>query len=399
MTVLRLLLIAIFATIAVFCNGQEQADSVEVSLLICSPGRNIYELEGHAALRLKNRTAGYDVAVNWGLFDFNSPNFVYRFVKGKTDYMVGLCDYADFENLYTKDGRTVTEWPLNMTAEQADRLVEQVSLNLRPENRTYRYNYVLDNCSTRPVVMIERAAGDSLRFSEPDFSADWSFRDAMRHYHKNYPWYQFGIDLALGSGIDYKISSKQKVFAPVMLNKMVSGASFVASGRPMISGDAIVHLPAEVYSPENSKPLVVTPTAVGIVVLLLSVAVAVADIRRRRITRWVDTVLMGVYGLTGCVLAFLVFVSVHEATSPNFLLLWLNPLCLLVPAFIYIKKASTLVLSYEIVNFVALLTLGLAWPWLGRSGNPAFLPLALADAVLTIRYIYVAICAKKTTVS
>ena len=29
-----------------------------------------------------------DSVWNFGIFDFREPNFVYRFVKGETDYMV-----------------------------------------------------------------------------------------------------------------------------------------------------------------------------------------------------------------------------------------------------------------------------------------------------------------------
>ena len=61
-------------------------DVPEVSLITCAPGKEIYQLEGHSALRIK-RPGSYDVAVNWGVFDFNAPNFVYRFVKGETDYI------------------------------------------------------------------------------------------------------------------------------------------------------------------------------------------------------------------------------------------------------------------------------------------------------------------------
>lgn len=399
MKYLRTIILSLFIGCFLFGNSQQTLDSIEVSLLICSPGKNVYELEGHAGLRLRNITSGYDVVVNYGLFDFNSPNFIYRFVKGETDYMAGACDYADFKNLYLGENRIVKEWPLNLTLAEANRLVELVSDNLRPENRTYRYNYVLDNCSTRPVRMIELAVGDSLVFSSPAFSQKWSFRDVMCYYHKNYPWYQFGIDLALGSGIDYELNSRSKIFAPVLLDKMVGGAYFNSSGRPLVLSDAIVCEPTETFNPDNSKPLLITPMCVAIGVLVLAITVAVVDIRRRRVTKWVDTLLMGVYGLTGCVLCFLVFVSEHEATSPNWLLLWMNPFCLIIPTLIYIKRASVLVLSYEIVNFVALLTLGLAWPWLGQTGNMAFLPLAGADMVLTIRYIYLALCTKRTTVS
>ncbi len=374
-------------------------DSVEVSLLVCSPGSEVYELEGHAGLRLRSEAAGYDVVVNYGLFDFASPNFVYRFVKGQTDYMGGICDFSDFKNLYLSENRTITEWPLAIGREQGNRLVELIAENMRPENRTYRYNYLADNCSTRPVRIIERAVGDSIVFVAPEFSHGWTFRDAMRYYHRNYPWYQFGIDLALGSGIDYEISSQDKIFAPVLLNEMIGSARYAQSAQPVVAGDATVYSAVKVFTPDDSRPLPITPLGLGWTVFVVAAGVTIRDLRRRKLTRWFDAGLMALYGLAGCVLAFLVFVSSHPATSPNWLLVWLNPFCLIVPIFIYIKKATAFVLSYEIVNFVAVLFLAVMWPWLGQSGNMAFIPLAGADMLLGGRYIYLALCERKATVS
>ncbi len=390
---------AFITAIALFAQNNLCADSVEASLLICSPGHNVYELEGHAGLRLRNRAAGYDVAVNYGLFDFNSPNFIYRFVKGKTDYMVGVCNYSDFVSLYLEDGRYVAEWPLNLDAAQSQRLLELVKENLRPENRVYRYNYLWDNCSTRPLAIVEMAVGDSIFFTGPNFSCEWSFRNVMQHYHRRYPWYQFGIDLALGPGIDRPITDRQKIFAPVLLNEMIPDAYFYNSHKKLsVNESAVMHRPVEIYNPDDSRPMPVSPVAFGVSVLAFALAVSVSDLRKKRVSRWADAIIMGLYGAVGCVIAFLVFVSTHEATSPNWLLLWLNPACLIVPVCVYIKRAASFVLKYEIVNFVALIALAVAWPWLGQQGNPAFIPLILADVILSARYIYLSQCIKKATV-
>ena len=131
----------------------EPDSTLTVSLLTAAPGDDIYELEGHAALRLKSST--YDMTVNWGLFDFDSPNFVYRFVKGETDYMAGAIPTAYFIEQYRREGRRLKEQTFNLTPEEAGRLRELVEINLLPENRTYRYNYVRDNCSTRCIDIVE----------------------------------------------------------------------------------------------------------------------------------------------------------------------------------------------------------------------------------------------------
>lgn len=377
-------------------RAQEQADSLpalEISLITCSPGTEIYELCGHTALRIKHPPM--DVAVNYGTFDFNAPNFVYRFVKGETDYMVTAYPFKYFIEEYRNQERSIIEQPLNLSAEEAGKLLTMLQVNTLPENRTYRYNYVKDNCSTRPLAMIEKALGDSITFNvTAGYDSLTTFRDIMRHYHVNYPWYQFGIDLALGSGIDYKLSEREKTFAPLILKDMMERATI--NGRPVTSGTNTLLASTPEGGPLPATQWYLTPVAIGYLIFAATLIVALRDCRRKKVTRWVDAILFSVYGLCGLLLSFLVFVSVHEATSPNWLLLWLNPLCLIVPIFIYIKSCTRLVKLYGFINFAALILLIVMWHWSGQSGNPAFIPLIAADITLTMRYLYITLCVEKT---
>lgn len=380
---LRSVFLSVFLLVSLVVNGEGSAvDTIveipEISLITCGPGSDIYELEGHTAIRVRSGNA--DVVVNYGLFDFNAPNFVYRFVKGETDYMVGIAPFSHFVNAYRREGRDVYEQPLNLSPEASLRLVELLGENLRPENRVYRYNYVKDNCATRPLAMVERAIGDTLELKARNYTSGWSFREAMRYYHRDYPWYQFGIDLALGGGIDYAISDREKAFVPLVLMEMVEDCGLATSTDQIVTGDM-----AEV----SATPWWQTPLFVGCLILAVCVLVAVHDVKCHTVTRWADSILFLIYGLTGIVITFLVFISEHEATSPNLLLLWLNPFCLIVPIFIYIKSCGKLVECYEIVNFVALILLTVLWPLSDQSGNVAFIPLILSDAILTLRYLYI----------
>ena len=197
------------------------AEAPVVSLLTCAPGELVYELEGHTGLRF--RTSTTDIVVNWGLFDFNSPGFIYRFVRGETDYTVGAAPTEWFLNQYRHQGRSVTEQVLNLTPTEALRLQQLVADNMQ-NNPVYRYNYVKDNCSLRPLRLIEKAlAPDSIHFTDT-VAAGTTFRSMMTDFHRSYPWYQFGIDLALGSGIDYRITTAEAAFAPVTLQKLAASA-------------------------------------------------------------------------------------------------------------------------------------------------------------------------------
>lgn len=364
--------------------------SWRVSLLTCGPGREIYELEGHSALRLVNDTTGADVAVNWGLFDFASPGFVYRFVKGETDYMAGAAPTQLFLEQYRREGRRVTEQTLNLDSAATARIVDLVTENLKPENRTYRYNYVADNCATRPLALIERALDDTLRLGRPEdaIASAGTFRRAMRYYHRDYPWYQFGIDLALGTPVDEQVAMRAMTFSPLALQQMLADAT-LPDGSPAVTSTltTVGEAPAQ-----SVAATIVTPVAVGWAVLALTLLVTLYDIRRRRLSRGFDAVLFGVYGLAGCVITFLVFFSVHEPASPNWLLLWLNPLLLLVPALVWSKRGRSLLMWLQMIIFVALIGMCAVWIAGAQAFNSAFIPLIISEGVRSLFSIFSTRC-------
>ncbi len=370
------------------------SDSIRVSIVTTGPGAEIWQLEGHAALRVQIGES-VDMAINYGVFDFQAPYFVYRFVKGETDYRCEAYPFPYFVNEYVTAGRWIHEYPLTLERVEAEALLAYLGENLQPQNAVYRYNYIKDNCATRPVEMVERALGDTISFTTNPLPEAISFRDIMRHYHHDYPWYQFGIDLALGSGIDYPVARREKIFAPVVLDSMLTTA-VRPDGRLLAPTAITLYSGTPGGTSAGATPWYATPLAVAIYLLAITLIVSVRDIRNLKVTRWYDALFMTITGLTGCILFFLVFVSVHEATSPNWLLIWLNPVALLVPALIFIKKNLPLLFYYEIVNFVAILLLSAIWLLTGQSGNAAFIPLAASDAILSARYIYIyRQCAKK----
>ena len=358
-----------------------------VSYVVCDAGSDVYELEGHAALRVA-LPDGTDLAVHYGLFDFDAPGFVWRFALGQTDYLCGATPWPVFADAYRRAGRRVTEHRLRLTPAEKQRLTAFLAANLRPENRVYRYNYVLDNCATRPLRAVESALADSIVLPDPAPQLG-TFREVMRHYHRNYPWYQFGIDLALGPGIDRPISAREKMFAPVLLGEALPQAR-TAGGRTLVEHSEIVAAGAPGGVAAGPTPWWATPMAAAVAVLLLAAAFTARDIRRRRVSRVFDSALYAAFGAAGCLLVFLVFVSTHEATSPNFLLAWLNPLCFIPVIFIWIKKARHIVLCYQIANFAVLLMLCAAWPMLPQSANASFWPLITADALRAANYIIIA---------
>lgn len=390
-------------TILLLCTASafgQKPDSVlsapTVSLLTCAPGCDIYELEGHTGLRLK--LPGSDMVANWGLFDFDSPNFVYRFVKGETDYMAGICPTDLFLAQYIHEHRRVTEQVLNLTPQQAMRVMKLVMENCTPQNRVYRYNYVRNNCATRPMALIESALGSEINFGTPAAAAEGdTWRAVMRRYHSNYPWYQFGIDLALGSGIDFPITNREQMFAPQSLMEMAASATITDScGRamPLVTQTNILTPGSAEGTVLSPTPWYATPIFWSMVLMALVMWISWRNIRSGHLSRWLDAIFYTLLGVTGLVIAFLVLVSEHEATSPNYLILWINPLCMLVPALLWNKKGRNALYIYQWLNLCAIVSFAATWVFGIQSGNAAFGPLLLADATRAVTYIIINIGTK-----
>ena len=134
-------------------------DSVEYSLVTCSPHEEIYSLYGHTAIRMQDlhKSQSNDIVYNWGVFNFDAPHFVLRFVFGLTDYELEAASYDVFCKYYQYMGSSVTEQVLNLSSEEKVKLAQALAENCRPENKVYRYNYFYDNCSTRPRDIISRS--------------------------------------------------------------------------------------------------------------------------------------------------------------------------------------------------------------------------------------------------
>ena len=337
-----LLLLGFVSLTAVMAHKEYQEDylapfdSVEVSLLTCSPHEEIYSLYGHTALRWHDLSKGDDIAFNWGVFDFHKPYFVLRFVFGLTDYELGAYPYPLFLQEYKEYGSSVTEQVLNLTAEEKQAVKQALMENLQPENKVYRYNYFYDNCSLRPRDIIERSVAGKVEYAlREDYTP--TYREMVRSCTRNHPWGTFGNDMLLGLRADQTTDMRQQEFLPENLMYDIDRATIYANGeyRPLVKERRIALQPG-VQIIGQDFPL--TPTECACLLLILSVIIAMIEWKRRKTFKYWDALLMTVQGLAGCVLFVMIF-SQHPTTSLNLQLLLLNPLPLFfIPAVLRRRK-------------------------------------------------------------
>lgn len=332
----------------------ESADSITVSLITCYPGPENYELYGHTMLRVV--FTGYDKVFNYGIFNFNAPNFLYRFVKGECDYLVAAYPSTELTRGY--EDRKIVEQVLNLSQEQARAVYAFLYENVKPQNATYHYDWAYDNCATRPRDIIEMASNNTIKYSEPQDLL--TFRQIMEIYDANYPWQQVGIDLALGTGIDKTPVYRDMMFAPVYLMDAFSRATIEIDGErePLVAETRDFVSGSDQGNIKDPTSWCFSPMAIFILLLCAVALICKYDIKHHRISKWFDSIFFGVAGLGGLLIAFLVFVSIHYGTSPNIHLLWLQPLHLLPAIFVWVKRARGWLFYYyvaaAVMTFVAI---------------------------------------------
>ncbi|MCM8872748.1 MAG: DUF4105 domain-containing protein [Paludibacteraceae bacterium] len=333
--------------------------NLEVSLLTCSPGDELYSAFGHTAIRVN------DMVFNYGMFNFNTEGFYIKFVSGETDYELGVEIMQGFERQYERRNRSVIEQKLNLTNEEKAALFNALLENTRPENKTYRYNFVFDNCATRPRVKIEECLKGAIKYDVKEENE--SYRKLIEKYVGEDSWIKFGIDILIGAEADKTASFFDRLFLPDELMN-----AFATARRD--NGERLVTETKEIVSQdkdENDEDNGVTPLAVAVIAMTI---ISIASLLFPRKLKALDFILFLATGLLGVVITFLCFFSLHPLVGENYNLLWLNPVHLIIPLTIFIKKARKILMGTYILIALATAVAMSGYIYLPQEFNIAFLP-------------------------
>jgi len=202
-----------------FSNLSSANNSLRISLITCSGGSELYSTFGHSALRVIDSSKNQDIVFNFGLFDFNTPNFYLKFMQGKLNYMLGVQYTQDFIEAYKFDKRSVVEQVLNLTEEQEVIIVERLLYLYQPQFRNYLYSFLFKNCTTELRDLIY----DGLNIDKVPLEIDKvplekkigkTHRELIDLYVGNMKWTKLGINLLLGSSLDRDITIYESMFLP-----------------------------------------------------------------------------------------------------------------------------------------------------------------------------------------
>jgi len=227
---LRKLLFILHFTFCIFHSSAQtdslQACDLQISLLTCSPGEELYSTFGHTAVRVKNATIGSDIVFNYGTFEF-SPEFYTQFIQGKLLYYLSVEDYSNFILQYNYEKRSIVEQVLRIGCAEKQNLLNALYVNAQDQNRFYRYDFLFNNCTTRAGDIIAKHAGSPVVFKNILSEETPTFRDLIHHYLDSggQYWSKLGIDILLGAKLDKKVTNRQAMFLPDYLLKGFDSAT------------------------------------------------------------------------------------------------------------------------------------------------------------------------------
>jgi len=370
----------------------ELSSQARASMITILPGDDVYTEFGHSAYRIADPQTGVNRIYNYGTFDFNEPFFVLKFTYGRLDYMLSTGEYASALSYYKRMGRPVIEQHLNLTADQTQRLFTFLEINARPENRTYRYDFLFDNCSTRVRDALERSVGPIVQFTGKP-SPGKSFRRLLDPYVADRRLLDVGFDIGLGSPADQIASPREVMFLPEYLFEAFEHARIATrqGPEPLVARTDTVYW-TDGYDAREATfawPLLATWLLFGIVATVTVRQVrSLARGRHRADMKapW-DAILFAVTGIAGLLLCFLWFISEHQVTNYNWNLAWAWPTHVVLAVALARERTATWLRPYALAAAIGTGLLSAGWFFWPQGLHEATLPVAL---ILTTRSAFLA---------
>ncbi|HEX7918168.1 MAG TPA: DUF4105 domain-containing protein, partial [Gemmatimonadales bacterium] len=289
-----------------------------ISVLTAGAGAEVWERFGHNMIRVQDRITGADITYNWGMFSFRQENFVGRFVMGRMHYWMQGIPMQVILRQYTSYDRTLIDQRLALTPAQRLALVQFLEWNAREENKYYRYDYYLDNCSTRLRDALDRALGGVIQAQTGTAMSGTTFRKETRRLTREDLSLYTGLMLGLGPATDRPITEWELMFLPVRMKDRLPGVTLRApdgSRVSLVTATDTLYLSGRFAEPSDGTRRTPLYLAVGVAVGLLLVAAGRA--RRPGLFLPVGGLVALLLGLGGALLTFLMGFTDHAVTYGN----------------------------------------------------------------------------------
>lgn len=341
-------------------------DHIEISLLTCSSGKETFTAWGHSAIRVQDKKAKIDVVYNFGLFDFDTPNFYMKFIKGKLKYKLGVHHTQSFYNSYLLENRQIIEQELDLSLEEKEKIISRLEYLYRPENRYYYYSFVKKNCTTELRDLL-------LENVETNFENEITtktHREQLNEYLGNRLWLKFSMSLIMGYKVDKKIDKFATLFLPYYLYNGIK--DLTSNGKKLVKNENVYNN----VNDDKSYPALLSPL---FILSLLLIGVLLTN------DKTLQNIVLFIIGLTGLVIFSVSLITEHIELQYNLNALWINPLYILL---VFLNRKSVLKRNLAILLQLLLLVMLPIWAFKIQYIEWSYVPVILMLTIFNLRIIF-----------
>lgn len=357
--------------------AQDLSPDSKISVITCGVGEELYSVFGHTSLRIQDSTLKIDQVFDYGTFDFSTPNFYLKFIRGKLNYALSTRPFKHFRRAYELEDRSLLAQELDLSLEERQRILDNLKENFLEENRFYKYDFFLDNCVSRQITLLKKSWGAAWEL-DPNLIAQLpTYRESLQPYLYDKPWARFGINLILGVPADRKPKRFEEVFLPDQMKLLLEEVQR-SDGQKLVMDERIIR--PELLS--NSIGLYqILPLLICTLLLIFGLLLGFIEYRMKKYFRLFDVLLFSVVGLAGWLFLTMWLLTDHTATHANLNLLWSIPLHLFFGLGLLRKKTRPYRLPYIKVSLLCSLIPLVFYVFL-----PQQLPLAAIPLVLLLAF-------------
>lgn len=410
---LRTLVLVGFLLVTSFVSAGKNADVVgsqtdsthfvTASLVVITPGPDIYSVFGHTALRMECPSKGLDYTFS---FESEAGFLGYlKFFAGQSHAGFVPVPTDTFLTVYSQQGRGVRQYELNLTPHEKQELWRALDNDML-EGAHRKFNLIKNNCTSMSMLKIESIMDNEyFEFGKMPAPMYYNNGRGTKWLSRRSPWAQFIFMSFLGSeaDTDWDLENKlnPELIIPVLKHTLIhpsvgayasaspdsSVASPLSGGkglRPALTGVSKTLLP---LVDSYDRPSPVTPNVFfGALLVLTVIAAGVSLVRRRSVGcrlwhRRFAWLLSIVGGAVSIFLLYVTLVSGLFGIHWNWLLIPFNPLPIVV--WLCLRKRPIYnkvwwVYAAVLVAFIAIV------PWLTTQLLPAHYLLVATIAVLCV---------------
>ncbi|WP_439129434.1 lipoprotein N-acyltransferase Lnb domain-containing protein [Polaribacter sp.] len=356
----------------------------EISIVTAGPGDELYEKFGHSAIRIKDPVLNLDIIYNYGIFDFNAPNFYTNFAQGKMYYLLAKYDFKYFLNSYKRDRRWVKQQVLNLNQQEKQAYFGYLETNALKENATYLYDPFFNNCATKLRDITKDVFKNKVIFETEGIKENKSLRSLMNQELYYNSWGNLGINLIAGTILDVKRKPEAHMYLPDFVYSLFKNASVKSNDKEkqlVLREDVILNFEEK----RNSEFSLFSPLIILTFITLIVIFITYKDYEKNSRTKIVDFLVFFITGFVGLILVYLWLFSSHKTAPNNFNILWAF-LPNLILAFLVSKSIlKTWFKRYLMLLLLFLLVIPVFWVFKIQVFPIAIIPLLL---LLFVRYIF-----------